>query len=139
MADRPVAVPPALTAPGSTLGVEFLQLDRRRELPIDQPPEICDHPVHEFPDRPKRARLARQAGVVGIPGTPREPPRLGGVRLVDGVGEDDVADQAKQRFKRGGGCGPLLEGLAHLPGHTEGSELTHRRRRHSPAAPRPLP
>jgi hypothetical protein len=121
------------------LRVEFLELDRRRKLPGAQPLEICHHPVHEFPDGPKSARLLGRSGVMGVPGPPRDPPRLSHASPMDGVGEDDGADQAEQGLKRVGGCGPLLEGLTHVLGHAERLELTHLVRRRSPAAPRPPP
>ena len=120
------------------LRVEFLELDRRRELPIDQPLEIRHHPVHEFPERPKGAGRLRRAPIMRVPGPPRGPSRLGRASPVDGVGEDDAADQTAQGFKRGGGCGALLEGLAHVLGHAERLELAHLVRRRSPTAPRPL-
>jgi hypothetical protein len=125
-------------ARGRKLRVEFVQLDRRRELPIDQPLEICHHSVHALPDRPKGARLLRRARVMRVAGPPRGSARLGGASLVDGGGEDNGADQAEQGLKRGGGCGPLLEGLAHVFAHAERLELAHLGRRRSPAAPRPL-
>jgi hypothetical protein len=124
-------------AHGLELRVEFVQLDRRRELPIDQPLEICHHPVQEFPERPKGARLLRRARVMRVPGPPSGPSRLGHESPMDSVGADDVADQAEQGVKHGGGCGPLLEGLAHVLGHAERLELAHLLRRRSPAAPRP--
>jgi hypothetical protein len=85
-------------ARGLELGVEFVKLDRRRELPIDQPLDICHHAVHAFPDRPKGARLLRRTRVMRVPGPPRGSARLGRASLVDGVGEDDGADQAEQGF-----------------------------------------
>jgi hypothetical protein len=74
-------------------------------------------------ERPKGARLLRGAPVMGVPGPPRGPSHLGGASPVDGVGEDDGADQAEQGVKGGGGCGPLLEGLAHVLGDAERPEL----------------
>jgi hypothetical protein len=124
-------------ARGLELRVEFVPLDRRCESPVDQPLEICDHPVHALPDGPKNARLLRRLRVMGVPGPPRGPSRLGRASLVDGVGDDDVADQAEQGLQRGGGGGPLLEGRAHGGGNAERSELARLLRRRPRAAPRP--
>jgi hypothetical protein len=122
-------------ARGLQLRIEFMQLDRHCQLPDDQPLEICHHPVHEFPDRPKGARLLRCVCVMRVPSPARGPSRLSRASPVDGVRQGDGADQAEQRFKRGGGCGPLLEGLAHVLGHAERLELAELLRRRPPAAP----
>jgi hypothetical protein len=125
-------------ARGLELRVELVELDRRRELPIDQLLEICHHPVYEFPDRPKGTGLLGHSRVVGVSGSPRDPPCFGHASPVDGVGDDDGADEAEQGLKRNGGAGPLPEGLAHVLGHAEGLKLADLVRQRSPAAPRPL-